>query len=38
MNLNELGSLYDFTGRTILVTDGAGVLGLTTVRTLVIGR
>jgi hypothetical protein len=37
MNLDELGSLYDFTGRTTLVTGGAGVPGLTIVRTLVIG-
>jgi NAD(P)-dependent dehydrogenase (short-subunit alcohol dehydrogenase family) len=27
MDLNELQSLYDFTGRTVLVTGGAGVLG-----------
>jgi NAD(P)-dependent dehydrogenase (short-subunit alcohol dehydrogenase family) len=27
MNLDELGSLYDFTDRTVLVTGGAGVLG-----------
>ena len=27
MNLEELKSLYDFSGRTILVTGGAGVLG-----------
>lgn len=27
MNLDELQSLYDFTGRTVLVTGGAGVLG-----------
>jgi NAD(P)-dependent dehydrogenase (short-subunit alcohol dehydrogenase family) len=27
MNLDELSSLYDFTGRTALVTGGAGVLG-----------
>ena len=26
MNLDELQSLYDFTGRTVLVTGGAGVL------------
>jgi len=38
MNLNEVRPLYDFTGRTILVTGGADVLGLTIVRTLVIGR
>jgi NAD(P)-dependent dehydrogenase (short-subunit alcohol dehydrogenase family) len=35
MNLEELRSLYDFTGRTVLVTGGAGVLGLGIVRTLV---
>ena len=35
MNLEELQSLYDFTGRTVLVTGGAGVLGLEIVRTLV---
>ena len=27
MNLEELQSLYDFSGRTVLVTGGAGVLG-----------
>jgi len=27
MNLDDLQSLYDFTGRTVLVTGGAGVLG-----------
>ena len=27
MDLNELQSLYDFSGRTVLVTGGAGVLG-----------
>jgi NAD(P)-dependent dehydrogenase (short-subunit alcohol dehydrogenase family) len=27
MNLDELQSLYDFTGRTVLITGGAGVLG-----------
>jgi NAD(P)-dependent dehydrogenase (short-subunit alcohol dehydrogenase family) len=27
MDLDELQSLYDFTGRTVLVTGGAGVLG-----------
>jgi len=27
MNLDELRSLYDFTGRTVLITGGAGVLG-----------
>src|SRR5215212_929432 len=35
MNLNELQSFYDFTGRTVLVTGGAGVLGFEIVRTLV---
>lgn len=35
MNLQDLQTLYDFTGRTIVVTGGAGVLGLTIVRTLV---
>jgi len=35
MNLNELQSLYDFTGHTVLVTGGAGVLGFGIVRTLV---
>ena len=35
MNLKELQSLYDFTDRTVLVTGGAGVLGLEIVRTLV---
>ncbi len=27
MNLDELQSIYDFTGRTVLITGGAGVLG-----------
>jgi len=27
MNLDELQALYDFTGRTVLITGGAGVLG-----------
>ena len=27
MNLEELASLYDFSGRTVVVTGGAGVLG-----------
>jgi len=27
MNLEELGSLYDFSDRTVLITGGAGVLG-----------
>ena len=35
MNLEELRSLYDFTGQTALVTGGAGVLGLEIVRALV---
>src|SRR5215207_9147690 len=35
MNLQELQSFYDFTGRTVLVTGGAGVLGFEIVRTLV---
>jgi NAD(P)-dependent dehydrogenase (short-subunit alcohol dehydrogenase family) len=35
MNLEELQSFYDFTGRIVLVTGGAGVLGLEIVRTLV---
>jgi len=35
MNLNELQSSYDFTGRTALVTGGAGVLGFEIARTLV---
>lgn len=35
MNLEQLQSLYDFTHRTVLVTGGAGVLGLEIVRTLV---
>jgi NAD(P)-dependent dehydrogenase (short-subunit alcohol dehydrogenase family) len=35
MNLHELQSFYDFTGRTVLVTGGAGVLGFEIVRTLV---
>ena len=35
MNLNELQSFYDFTGRIVLITGGAGVLGLEIVRTLV---
>ena len=34
MNLEELQSFYDFTDRTVLVTGGAGVLGLEIVRTL----
>jgi NAD(P)-dependent dehydrogenase (short-subunit alcohol dehydrogenase family) len=35
MNLHEIQSFYDFTGRTVLVTGGAGVLGFEIVRTLV---
>ena len=35
MNLEEFQSFYDFTNRTVLVTGGAGVLGLEIVRTLV---
>ena len=35
MNLDELRSLYDFTDRTVLMTGGAGVLGLAIARTLV---
>jgi len=35
MNLTELQSFYDFTGRTALVTGGAGVLGFEIARTLV---
>jgi NAD(P)-dependent dehydrogenase (short-subunit alcohol dehydrogenase family) len=35
MNLNELQALYDFTGRTVLVTGGAGVLGFEIARMLV---
>jgi len=35
MNLNELQASYDFTGRTVLVTGGTGVLGLGIARTLV---
>ncbi len=35
MNLNELQSNYDFTGRTVLVTGGAGVLGFEIAHTLV---
>lgn len=27
MNLNELSTLYDFTGKTVVVTGGAGILG-----------
>jgi NAD(P)-dependent dehydrogenase (short-subunit alcohol dehydrogenase family) len=34
MNLEELQALYDFTDQTVLVTGGAGVLGLEIVRTL----
>ncbi len=35
MNLHELQSFYDFTGRTVLVTGGAGVLGFEIACTLV---
>src|SRR5919205_2919268 len=35
MNLDELRSLYDFTGRTVLVTGGTGVLAREMVHTLV---
>ena len=35
MNLHEIQSFYDFTGRTVLVTGGAGVLGFEIARTLV---
>jgi len=35
MNLEELRSLYDLSGRTALVTGGAGVLGFEIARTLV---
>src|SRR5829696_6915266 len=35
MNLNEIHSFYDFRGRTVLATGGAGVLGLEIVRMLV---
>src|SRR5215813_12417316 len=35
MNLDELRSLYDFTGRTILVTGGTGVLAREMIHTLV---
>jgi NAD(P)-dependent dehydrogenase (short-subunit alcohol dehydrogenase family) len=35
MNLDKLRAGYDFTARTVLVTGGAGVLGLTIVRALV---
>lgn len=35
MNLDELKSLYDLTGRTVLVTGGTGVLAIEMVRTLV---
>ncbi len=27
MNLNELSKLYDFTGKTVVITGGAGILG-----------
>ena len=35
MNLDELKSMYDFTGRTVLVTGGAGVFGVEIVHMLV---
>src|SRR3569832_1014262 len=35
MILDQLRSLYDFTDRTVLITGGAGVLGLAMARTLV---
>lgn len=35
MNLHEIQSFYDFTGRTALVTGGAGVLGFEIARALV---
>lgn len=35
MNFETLQSFYDFTDRTVLVTGGAGVLGLEIVHTLV---
>jgi NAD(P)-dependent dehydrogenase (short-subunit alcohol dehydrogenase family) len=35
MDLNEFRSLYDFTGRTVLITGGAGVLGIGIARMLV---
>ena len=35
MNLNEIQSAYDFAGRTVLITGGAGVLGFEIARTLV---
>jgi len=35
LNLHEIQSFYDFTGRTVLVTGGAGVLGFEIARTLV---
>lgn len=35
MNLDELRSLYDFTGRTILVTGGTGVLAREMIHTIV---
>jgi len=34
MNLHEIQSFYDFTGRTVLVTGGAGVLGFEIAHTL----
>jgi NAD(P)-dependent dehydrogenase (short-subunit alcohol dehydrogenase family) len=35
MNLSQLSKLYDFTGRTVVVTGGTGVLGRSMVETLV---
>jgi len=35
MKQNEFNSLYDFTGRTVLITGGAGVLGIEIARALV---
>ena len=35
MNLAELAKMYDFTGRTFVVTGGTGVLGQTMVRAIV---
>ena len=35
MNLSELSKLYDFTGRSVVVTGGTGVLGRTIVEALV---
>lgn len=35
MNLKELNQLYDFTGRSVVVTGGTGVLGRAIVEALV---